>query len=438
MQVVIKSILRRLADLERNLRRGVTTIININNPNVQSGTYATGQIFVTFLGGLQLEVVWPIYYIDGVSYPAGTDTITLDAADATNDRFDAVILTSSGLDKITGTPSSSPEQPTTDPSTQLLATYVLVEANVTDLTTNDIAIYDEGTETTITSNNGTLDTTNTDVAPVSGTNVLKLGTFNATHYIDFTFGSAQTIAGNTQLSYYFRLISAFANTTYLKWQFFLSGTPVSNVVNVTSGNYNFTRTITGAWQLNIIPWGAFTFTSGTFNKIRISLNGSNTDGFYLDFANINVGVGSSIPLQNFFKTIVVDGDPVVATQPNDTLVFTGGVSKTAEKTIDFTGGGGGTLNDLTDVTITTPADGQVLTYDSGTGEWVNEAPTGGGTPDLTAVLTEGNDAGGLEIINAAEPTTAQSLATKNYVDTRVITESEYAKIQAIWYHLNSF
>lgn len=36
------------------------------------------------------------------------------------------------------------------------------------------------------------------------------------------------------------------------------------------------------------------------------------------------------------------------------------------------------LEDLTDVDITNPQDGDVLTYDSGTGEWVNEAGGGGG------------------------------------------------------------
>ena len=30
------------------------------------------------------------------------------------------------------------------------------------------------------------------------------------------------------------------------------------------------------------------------------------------------------------------------------------------------------LDDLADVVITTPADGEVLTYDSATGTWVNE------------------------------------------------------------------
>jgi hypothetical protein len=47
--------------------------------------------------------------------------------------------------------------------------------------------------------------------------------------------------------------------------------------------------------------------------------------------------------------------------------------------------GGGSLDDLTDVTITTPSDGEVLTYDSGTSEWVNAAPTGSGASYWTTL-----------------------------------------------------
>ncbi len=39
--------------------------------------------------------------------------------------------------------------------------------------------------------------------------------------------------------------------------------------------------------------------------------------------------------------------------------------------------------------------------------------------DLTAVLTEGNDAGGMAIENLADPANAQDAATKNYVDTAI-------------------
>lgn len=44
------------------------------------------------------------------------------------------------------------------------------------------------------------------------------------------------------------------------------------------------------------------------------------------------------------------------------------------------GGGGGSvaLDDLTNVNAPTPADQDVLTYDSGASEWIPQAPTGGG------------------------------------------------------------
>lgn len=38
----------------------------------------------------------------------------------------------------------------------------------------------------------------------------------------------------------------------------------------------------------------------------------------------------------------------------------------------------GNINDLADVSITTPSNGHVLTYNSGTGDWENAAPAGGG------------------------------------------------------------
>lgn len=41
-------------------------------------------------------------------------------------------------------------------------------------------------------------------------------------------------------------------------------------------------------------------------------------------------------------------------------------------------GGSNALDDLTDVDAPTPSDGDVLTFDSGSGDWVPAAPTGGG------------------------------------------------------------
>lgn len=55
------------------------------------------------------------------------------------------------------------------------------------------------------------------------------------------------------------------------------------------------------------------------------------------------------------------------------------VRKSGGTTVTLEGGGGAiNLNDLADVVITTPADNHALTYDSGSGTWINEAQTGGG------------------------------------------------------------
>jgi len=49
-----------------------------------------------------------------------------------------------------------------------------------------------------------------------------------------------------------------------------------------------------------------------------------------------------------------------------------------------------TLNDLTDVTISAVANGQILVYNSTSGQWVNQNPTAGTTPTLAQVSTAGN------------------------------------------------
>jgi hypothetical protein len=45
------------------------------------------------------------------------------------------------------------------------------------------------------------------------------------------------------------------------------------------------------------------------------------------------------------------------------------------------GGGAGVLDDLGDVTLTAPQDGEVLTFSAG--QWVNDVPSGGGSGDVT-------------------------------------------------------
>lgn len=92
-------------------------------------------------------------------------------------------------------------------------------------------------------------------------------------------------------------------------------------------------------------------------------------------ANLGGGGGSG-------HTIVDENDQ---TMPARTyLKFAGDVAVTDdsgndETVVTVTGGGGSaTLAGLSDVNLTTPSDGQVLTYDGNSGEWVNANASGGG------------------------------------------------------------
>jgi hypothetical protein len=73
--------------------------------------------------------------------------------------------------------------------------------------------------------------------------------------------------------------------------------------------------------------------------------------------------------------------------------------------IIFRVGGAGALADLTDVTLTTPADGDVLTWDADTEEWINAPASGGGAEelnDLYDVSITGLSNGELLISNSGE------------------------------------
>lgn len=60
------------------------------------------------------------------------------------------------------------------------------------------------------------------------------------------------------------------------------------------------------------------------------------------------------------------------------------------------------VDNLTDVTAPTPSDNDVLTWDSGTSKWVNQAPTSGGVVSVTGSSVDNTDPTN-PVINA-EPT----------------------------------
>lgn len=123
-------------------------------------------------------------------------------------------------------------------------------------------------------------------------------------------------------------------------------------------------------------------------------------------ANCTFSFTGAVTAEAWFFTLILRQDGTggwAATWPGS-VVWPGGVAPTLDTTASTlevltffsldggttwygfeAGGGVAALDDLTDVTITTPADGEVLTYDSGTSEWVNAAPAGVTAADVEAL-----------------------------------------------------
>lgn len=247
----------------------------------------------------QFRVSAATYYIQGVLHSSAEQTITLDAADGTNDRIDVIALNTSGtVVKITGTAAAQPSEPDIDPATQLKLTFVYVTAasSAPGGVTNE-NIYLEGVEwTASTSGTGwTLDSTNnprTGTKDVEGTSVANGA------YVQFQRASATTLDGYNTLNIYIRSKAAWANNRILRVQFYNAGVAKGTALTIASGFWGFSSSTTGVYQLVAIPVAQFVVPAGTqVNQLRITDSGGSI-GLYMDdivlqTSSNTVGGGSS-------------------------------------------------------------------------------------------------------------------------------------------------
>ena len=89
-----------------------------------------------------------------------------------------------------------------------------------------------------------------------------------------------------------------------------------------------------------------------FGKIKVDQIESSTQVINVDDIGLSSGVG--------------DGNK-------------GDITVSSSGTVWTVNNGAVALNELSDVTLTSPSDGQSLSYNAATGQWVNSAPAGGGT-----------------------------------------------------------
>jgi len=140
-----------------------------------------------------------------------------------------------------------------------------------------------------------------------------------------------------------------------------------------------TASATNRGALSAADWTTFNSkTNNTGTVTSVGTSGPLTGGTITTSGTIGIQV-ANISQDGYLTST----DWNAFTSKQDLLV-----SGTSIKTINGTSvlgsgdlvvtGGSATLDGLTDVVITTPSDGQVLSYDNASSAWVNTAPTGGG------------------------------------------------------------
>lgn len=106
----------------------------------------------------------------------------------------------------------------------------------------------------------------------------------------------------------------------------------------------------------------------TAQQTALDLKVNTTGGSIITPARLDMKQDTLANLTTYAST-ATNGQLVFATDTKDTYVVKDGALSPVG------GGGGGTLAALSDVTIATPQENQVLTYDSGTSTWINQDNT---------------------------------------------------------------
>jgi hypothetical protein len=258
---------------------------------------------VIWTGGLNFSMSAGTYYIDGTLYSAEAQTITLTAADGSNDRIDVLAVNTSGtLVKVTGTAAANPSEPDVDPSTQLKLKFVLVPAGGTapDIGSDEV-IYEEadGAGEWTPSVTGSLWTTDNTTEPDSGTKCINGASVLNTSSVTLNKGS--TLNRDDYESLILRIKSKTSNwgTGRLRLHFQNANSArVGNIVSIENGTFGFSESNVSSYQQVVIPLTAFNIPAGSLlQKLYISSSGAafsvKLDNIKLQAATDAVGGGTT-------------------------------------------------------------------------------------------------------------------------------------------------
>lgn len=279
-----------------------------------NGNYTSTVCGVAYNGtGFQYSVSACNYVIDGTPYTSPPATVTLAAADPTNDRIDIIAVnTSSIATMITGTPAVNPQAPDVDPSTQLQLTFVYVTAAATTPGTVQTAQYRENagtpTEWTYSDNTANLDPNNT-AQPYAGTKDIGATAVVAGNQFLLTNGSTIDLSQQNYFVFRLRPNGTWPAAKNLRIQWLNGATALGSFVSVSNGTYGL-NTASATYQLIAIPVSSFNLNGQVIDSVRVRVQGAGAAfAFYIDNVELQSGVA---PPPAASATMVYVGDWVIS------------------------------------------------------------------------------------------------------------------------------
>jgi hypothetical protein len=241
------------------------------------------------------------YYIDGVLYTSALQSITLDAADPTNDRIDVIALDNTGtVVKITGTAAAQPSEPDVDAGTQLKLAFVLVEAASTEPSVTSALIYQDNagtpTEWAWTTSGSGFNVASTGDPMPPATTCIEGTAVTSGSYAQGTAAAPIDPADYATLQFFLKSKATWNNNRGLSLTLRLAGVQVGAVVSITrSGTFGFVSSNTTDDQPIAIPLSLFAVPGGSLiDQLRITDFGGSI-GFYINNISLQVGASSQPP-----------------------------------------------------------------------------------------------------------------------------------------------
>src|SRR5882724_12053926 len=264
-------------------------------PGQNVGNALLGGCGIAWTGaGYVYDVSAAAYQIGGIGYTAPMTVVTLATADPTNDRIDAVVGTTAGtIAVVTGTPAANPATPELDPTAQLLCGFVTVAANTTAPPVTLTDIYHENVEWTSQKQGAGINLASTN-NPHSGTVDVEATNVVATNWAQFTKPSGTLdLATANNLVFYLRSKATWPTTLTLTIRWMNGNTAKGQAAVIKTGAYGFDSSITGSYQVVVVPVSTFGLAGILVNRVRFTISGTaGTMGWYLDDITLQGGVTS--------------------------------------------------------------------------------------------------------------------------------------------------